>query len=186
MNMPNPRPGLRAARRRRGLTIIEVMVVLLILTVGVGMLAQTLAALGRIGTVNWETAISMQAGRNTIETIRGEDFFEVFARFNADAADDPAAGDSPGNFFAVTGLNLRVDDPDGFVGEVIFPVIDGELREDFVDAGLGMPRDLNGDGIIDGLDHSADYVILPVRVQIAWTGKTGDRTINLDTALTDI
>jgi hypothetical protein len=61
-----------------------------------------------------------------------------------------------------------------------------ELREDVVDAGLGMPRDLNLDGVIDALDHSGDYRILPVRVLVEWTGMSGNRTHRLETVLSEL
>jgi hypothetical protein len=60
-----------------------------------------------------------------------------------------------------------------------------ELREDVVDTDLGLPRDLNGDGAIDGADHSADYRILPVRVTVSWTGQNGVRSMDFVTVLTE-
>jgi len=57
------------------------------------------------------------------------------------------------------------------------------LREDYVDAKLGMPRDLNGDSLIDDLDHSGDYVVLPVHVQIRWRGNFGPRVYDLYTQI---
>jgi hypothetical protein len=49
------------------------------------------------------------------------------------------------------------------------------LREDYVDPRFGMPRDLNGDSLIDDLDHATDYIVLPVHVQIRWRGSFGPR-----------
>jgi hypothetical protein len=57
------------------------------------------------------------------------------------------------------------------------------LREDVVDAALGMPRDLSGDGVVDGLNHAGDYSILPVRVRVEWSGARGDETFELETIL---
>jgi hypothetical protein len=48
-----------------------------------------------------------------------------------------------------------------------------QVREDLQEPALGMPRDLNGDGIPDALDHSADMQILPVLVRLRWRGPTG-------------
>jgi hypothetical protein len=58
-----------------------------------------------------------------------------------------------------------------------------QLREDVVDAGLGMPRDLDGDGVIDGADHEANYTLLPIRVRVQWRGVSGVRTFDLETVL---
>jgi hypothetical protein len=59
----------------------------------------------------------------------------------------------------------------------------GRLCEYVTDMGLGMPRDLNGDGAVDTADHSLDYVILPVRVRVTWQGVGGARTVETSTVL---
>lgn len=67
-------------------------------------------------------------------------------------------------------------------GGVVVPAEpEWQLREDFVDAELGMPRDLSGDSIVDDEDHSADYLILPIRIRMRWEGIYGDRTLDLYT-----
>ena len=108
---------------------------------------------------------------------------EVFARYNATAADDPTSGDSPGAAFDVVGLAPLPGDPDGRVGSIEFPGDGIELREDDVDRDLGMPRDLNGDGILDASDHALDYLLLPVRVTVSFAGQGGPRTISFVTYL---
>ena len=60
------------------------------------------------------------------------------------------------------------------------------LREDVVDRDLGMPRDLNGDLVVDDLDHSNDYSILPVRLQITWHSRSGDRSLSQHVLLTEM
>ena len=42
------------------------------------------------------------------------------------------------------------------------------LREDIVAPEYGLPCDLNGDGVIDGLNHAADYKILPLVIRLDW------------------
>jgi hypothetical protein len=72
-------------------------------------------------------------------------------------------------------------------GQVIFPTPDGfpgELRESTVDASLGMPRDLNGDGVMHATNsYSTDYRVLPVRVRVTWTGTAGPGEVELRTLL---
>jgi hypothetical protein len=107
----------------------------------------------------------------------------VFARYNADPADDPGvAGTAPGNAFECPGLNVVPGDPDGLAGEILFPVVGGDLHEDFADFDLGFPRDLDGDGI-DGAQHDDDYEILPLLIRVRWTGQLGLRTFDLYTAV---
>lgn len=61
-----------------------------------------------------------------------------------------------------------------------------QLREDFEDEELGLPRDLNGDNILDDLDHADDYLILPVRIRLEWQGVAGTRRFELFTMLCDV
>ena len=58
------------------------------------------------------------------------------------------------------------------------------LREDCVYPLLGMPRDLNGDSIIDQADHASDFLILPVQIRIEWEGRVGPQHVDLFTMLT--
>ena len=48
-----------------------------------------------------------------------------------------------------------------------------------------MPRDLSGDSIIDDLDHSQDFIILPLTVRLEWRGSFGPRTYEIQTMLAD-
>ena len=48
----------------------------------------------------------------------------------------------------------------------------------FISASCGTgTTDTDGDGVIDNLDHSQDYQVLPVRVELQWTGPTGPRQV---------
>ena len=59
------------------------------------------------------------------------------------------------------------------------------LRENVDLAVLGMPRDLNGDSLVDAFDHSGDYVILPVQVRVEWVGRSGTSEFNAYSMLTE-
>jgi len=124
-----------------------------------------------------EMGLAQHAARTIVEQLQAETFVDVFALYNGVAGDDPeGAGTGPGSFFTVEGLNLLADDADGFAGEIVFPTLDGapgQLREDAELPVLGLPRDLDGDGAIDGFDHSADYQLLPVLVRVSWRSSTG-------------
>ncbi len=60
-----------------------------------------------------------------------------------------------------------------------------ELREDFQNAALGMPRDLNGDSMIDAADHAEDYILLPILIRVEWQGAHGPRVMELHSMLTE-
>jgi hypothetical protein len=150
------------------------------------MILMTIAVGGLVGSVTWglklnqsnrEAAIAEQAARSILAELRTVPFADIFATWSA----------APN--VAVAGLNARPDDADGMVGEIRFPTELNalgvlELRENVDMPVLGMPRDLNGDGLPpDGADHSADYVILPVTVLLEWRGTAGDARLEFHTVL---
>lgn len=71
----------------------------------------------------------------------------------------------------------EVAEPGVRIANVFFPARsdfgDYQLREDYDDLALGMPRDLDGDNVIDDQDHARDYVRLPVCVRVVWEGPNG-------------
>jgi hypothetical protein len=166
-------------------TLIEVLISMIVLLVAVGGMLGSISSFAMLAETSREKAIALAAAQRTLEQMQLEAFDEVFVRFNDSAADDPAAGASPGPDFAVTALQPRAGDADGLPGRVIFsvaPGVPGALREDLADADFGMPRDLDGDGLTDGANHAADYAVLPVRVVIEWGG-TNNGALELQAVL---
>lgn len=193
---------------RSGTTVIEVLVVMTILAVSVSIFSGMVVTTARQRAINRETAVAAEAARVLIETMRNTPFREIYPRYNDDPADDPdGAGTAPGHRFAVLGLQALDAAPDGLVGEVFFPdaeveitlgggismigggggpvtVMDLQLREDIANAELGTPRDLNGDSIIDDVDHAGDYILLPMYVSLEWQGHIGRRELQVHAILT--
>jgi hypothetical protein len=170
------------------LTLIEIAVGCVVLVTGVLSFAQAMISLEKAQQHTREVGRATQAARQVLEAIQAQAFAEAFRYYNGTPADDPGgAGTAPGKNFSVPGLSARADDPDGFVGEVIFPTPEGQpgvLRENTTDSKLGMPRDLNGDGLINNLaDYSTTYTILPVRVRVQWAGASGPGVVELRTLL---
>lgn len=182
-------PGRQVRRSpRAGFTLVEVAAAALLLLVAVSGLAGSVLAVVELGRANDEAALADAAARDTAEELANVPFAQIFARFNAEPADDPdGIGTAPGAAFDVRGLTPRAGDADGRVGRIVFPVDPadpGILREDVVDEDLGMPRDLNGDAgfssaVFDALDHSGDYRLLPVTVRVEWTGVSGDQFLEI-------
>ncbi len=169
--------------RRAGWTLLEILISTVILLTLLMGFSYGLVSSTSLGKATREQGTAREAARGRLEELRGTDFEEVLARFNDDPGDDPA-GASPGAHFDVTGLAARPDDPDGRVGEIVFPLSeDGELREDLQLERLGMPRDLSGEGDIDGFDHAFDYRLLPVLVRLEWRGASGDALFEIVTVL---
>lgn len=182
------RKARRAQRGRAGFTLVDVMLAAVVLAVAISGLSGSMLVALSLNRVNRDTAVAQQAARRAIEEIESRNFAETFAAYNGNAGDDAGLG-SPavGAGFAVPGIEPLPGDADGMCGRVIFPVqtVGGaeNLREDVVDAALGMPRDLNGDNLVDAADHSADYRLLPVRIRVEWQGVTGPRRIDMETML---
>ena len=171
--------------------MVELVLVLGILGMAFGMLTSTMVANARQRHINRETAIAVEAARDLFERMRDEDFDQIFALYNAQAADDPAgAGSAPGNTFDVAELSLPPGSERPAVGVIVLPALQTlggtwQLREDFDDAELGMPRDLNGDSIVDDGDHAFDSMLLPVRVELEWEGVYGPRRLSVSTLFAD-
>jgi prepilin-type N-terminal cleavage/methylation domain-containing protein len=172
---------------RSGFSLVELTVVMVILTVAMAMFSSTVVSTARQGKVKRETAIAAEGARRMFETMRSEDFGDLFALYNDDPLDDPGgAGTAPGSSFDIFGLTPRSNDPDGLTGQIIFPSPGPQLREDGINTFLAMPRDLSGDGIVDGLDHSGDYSLIPIQVRVEWQGSSGTRRLDMFTAFTEI
>lgn len=206
--LPCPKP----AHSRAGLTIVEIIVALSVLVVAASIFCQTLLSTARVRQLNRDNALAADAARVVLERMRNEPFLNIYRDYNEDPKDDPGGdGTGPGHLFDVQGLVAHDDAPQGKVGRITFPslavqvtsggggklgggggVLGGSvtttqwhLREDVPDEGLGMPRDLNGNNVIDTANHSSDYLILPVRVRIEWKSGVGARRFDIVTQLGD-
>jgi prepilin-type N-terminal cleavage/methylation domain-containing protein len=201
--LPRPRDG-----RRSGFTVIEMIITMAIVVVASGILARAMGGANAMRTVGRENSRAVEASLQTLERMRNQPFESLFALYNADPSDDPdGAGTAPGATFAVPNLEplagggpighvhlpallVEIPAPEPTLLQVLLggpppppPTFEWQLREDFVDEKLGMPRDLNGDNVIDDQDHAHDYIVLPVRVRTSWAGLNGDRSTELYTML---
>lgn len=176
------------SRRKRGggrgaFSLLDLTVAMALMAVGFGAVVYSMIEAMALQRFAHERSAALDAAENVLEAMQAEVFREVFARFNATTADDPP-GVSPGDGFAVPGLNPLPGDADGLAGQIEFPGGGVQLLENIADPDLGMPRDLNGDGLPpDGLDHALDYLVLPVRVRVSWNGARGDSELIVTTTL---
>lgn len=172
------------------MTLLELTIVTSILVVGFLALSQTIVTSMQVTRVNRETALATDGLRGTIEELQGYgDFAGIFNQYNDDPLDDLAGVPAPGGAFDVPGLQAAPDDPDGRVGEIVFPATDSltglELYELLDAPELGMPRDLNGDGDLDTFNVEDSYVLLPVLVRLRWSGHSGVREMEVRTFLSE-
>ncbi|MCU0724386.1 MAG: prepilin-type N-terminal cleavage/methylation domain-containing protein [Planctomycetes bacterium] len=174
----------RDRKRESGLTLIEVAVSMAVFCVGGLSVAATLGYTLRLNEVNRETAIATQEVRRVMEEIRALPLEDVIRTYNADPADDPDGySTSPGSLFETASLPPPGGESGGARVDVVLPLSEGKLMENITGSILGSIGDLNGDGVIDGLDHTADAKILPLAVRIRWKGATGDRQLFVHTVL---
>lgn len=173
----------RARRLERGMSLVETALSMVVLAVACLTALSVLVSSMELDAVNRETKVAFDAARSRIETVRAERFNQVVASFNADPSDDPAgAGTAPGPLFAVADLPQTA--AGALQGTIVLPVDGaGTVRENLSIPALGMPRDLNGDGVVDGDDHTADAIVLPVLVRVRWNGASGSRESVLSTVL---
>lgn len=174
------------------------MICLAIMGVASGALAGVMISSAQQREADWEWLLARDAARMVVEQMRNTDFEDVYRLYNENDADDPAGpGTAPGARFEVEGLTPLEASPDGLCGSVRFPTVSVpslipggepaiELRENAAEFDLGMPRDLNGDSIVDERDHTDDYFLLPVRVRIEWQGRFGPRQFQCYTQLSDV
>lgn len=194
------RRGSRPGRGAAGLSLVETIVSVAILAVGALTAASVLGTSMKLDAINRENAVAFRAARTQIESVRAEPFAQIVARYDDDPSNDPGgAGSAPGGRILATALGdlngaistvttnvaltlSKLGGKGDAEARVILPLgAGGALREDLVLPELGMPADLNGDGTIDGADHRADAVVIPVGVRVTWTGRAGDRSILLTT-----
>lgn len=181
------RPGAR--RAHAGFGVIEVLIATSVLLVAAVLASGALLSSLKVTDTHRERAMAAAAVRAMLEELIAADFATVFARYNGDPSDDPVGVTSPGNTFQIDGLSPASDDADGIVGEIVFPVAvgaPGQLREDVVNGLFGSATDLNGDEVIDGSDHSLDYLMLPVEVNARWIGPGGPQEIRIHTLLAEV
>ena len=170
-------------RGEAGFSLFEVLVAAAVLAVGACAVTAAMIHGMAVGATNSETQEAQEAARRVLEQISAVPVREVFSRYNQDPKDDPqGAGTAVGNVVTVTSASGAALD-----AEIIFPNAGDTsvIREDVDDPELGLPRDLNADSAIDDLDHSGDYVMLPVRVRVTWKGVTGTRSLDICSVLLD-
>ena len=175
------------ASSQAGFSLLEVLIAVAVFAIALGPITSSLITSNSLVSTNRETSIAMDAALSLVARLKAEDFDSLYRRYNPDPGDDPnGSGSAPGANFVVLGLDPVSGDPDGMVGRILFPGTGAELLENLDDVEFGTPRDLNGDGAIDAVDHGDEFIILPIKVRIEWTGHSGDRFVEFVSALTDV
>ena len=177
-SMGNSFSGAPDSFRRRGFTLLEVLIAASVALIALCGLLAAISNSMLVTQQNREYALAMEAARDKIEELRNMPFKDVFAAYNEVTGDDPSS--APGADFAVDGLSALDTDPDGQAGKIIFPTSAAQpgLLDETITAqqyGVAANLDMNGNGTnTDVFDPATiSYVVLPVTVRIEWKGAGG-------------
>lgn len=167
------------------MTLPEIMVALMVLSVAVYILSTTVAASVQNARLKSQRTLAADATMNQIELIRALPQEDVFALYNSTATDDPyGAGTGPGPRFDVAGLDPVPGEES--VGQVLVPGRGAILDESLDQPDFGLPRDLDGNMAIEDGDRSDTYIVLPVIVRVRWNSRRGPREFEMHTMLADL
>ena len=177
----NPPAGPRA-----GMGLAELLVAFTILLMGLAGLVRIMLGNFALNEQARGVTLAMHSSRALAERMMAVDPQTAFAFFNDFAGDDPVGG-ADGATFGVLGLDAAPDDPDGIVGEILFPVqagAPGVISELANPNFPSLPRDLNLDGDAVDANVTADAAVLPVIIRMRWVGPSGTvQTFELPTVL---
>ena len=166
---PPPQPE----NSRGGLTLLEVILGLSILTVGLMAMTSTSVAAHKLR----ETDHARQLARNGLAAVVRD--VEVASRLIDKQAADWSAQllarfSGPEAWRAVDGLDAWPDQP--AVIELRF-FADETIDDEELGFPLGLPRDLDNDGFASSPDVSASARLLPAVARARWSTNAGDREL---------
>ena len=175
---------MRSAPSRSGFTLLDVCVSLALLAAGLGALLGSTFSAMKLDRVNASTALASQVLRGMCEQMQAMPIDEVLEAYVLREDEDEHV--RAGKLARLTPHGpARAELGEGNLVAARFPLAaDGRtLREDLDLPGLGLPRDLDGDGTIDGVDKHASFRILPVVLELDWNGPSGPQHLAVSTVL---
>ena len=168
----------RPSRRSSGgFTLIEAVVVMSILLMGLLAMTSTSVTVHSLREADRERRIATAALDSIIEDCKRISNQQVGTdptwSQNFFAAYSP--GGNPGPEYPVAGLEPR----DGEASVVTVTVITDETLTDAeLGVTLGMPRDLDNDGLVSNTSVIGTASLLPVIVRVRWAGSAGGRELS--------
>ncbi len=161
---------------RGGFTLIEAVVVMSILLMGLLALTSTSVSVHALRESDRERRLANNALDSIVEDVKRIAYDQVGSEPNwsQNLVNSFSPGGNPGPGFEVNGLTPRAGEP--FVVTVTIPV-DETMTDQELAVTLGMPRDLDNDGLVDNANVVGTATVLPVIVRVRWTGSSGDREL---------
>ena len=145
--------------RSAGFTLVEVVVAVTVVSMSVLGLGAVFIASQRAHEVAVEEAVVSHALRRAVSEVRGKEFAEI------------------GTLYEDYGFTVPEVEGSGSITMYFDETRDVPQ--------LGLPRDLDGDGLAKSTDVSASYVLIPIRVTVNWSSTDGQRTQSLYTYLSE-
>jgi type II secretory pathway pseudopilin PulG len=159
-----------------GFTLIEAVVVLSILVMGLLAMTSTSVTVNALREADRERRLASSALDSIIEDIKRTAATQVGSdpSWSENFIKAYSPGGNPGPEYPVHGLEPQ----DGEASIVTITVTrDETLTDAEIGANLGMPRDLDNDGLVSNTDVNGTATILPVIVRLRWAGASGNREL---------
>ena len=169
----------------RGFSLLEMMIAMSMFAAVATAMMVCFSHASLSDVTSAENVKARAAATRIMDSIRdysSTSFETTYAYFNDNPYDDPDGyHTAPGNSSIVEELNS----PNGTAfARIEFPEVNSQLREDTDNAELGMPRDLDADGVVGINPVNGTYKLLPVKVVISWSGVGGKREYSVVTVIT--
>ena len=148
-----------ARRSDAGLTLFEVTLVIVVLAMGLSALTTSIATSSAAKIRIQRQAEALDALQQMAETIRRMPIETVVGTFAPQGTLGP-------------GLSIPGLDGSELAGRITL-VVDETATDSDVGIALGMPRDLDGDGLATNTDVTATALSLPVVIEAAWSAGNG-------------
>ena len=171
MQLPLP---VRRRLLRHGFSIVEVVVATAVLAIGMLALTSTTWRVHALTASNEDRRLAQNDLRAITEQIMSlsEAALEDPDTWAGTATAAFAPGGTPGNTFDIPGLERVPGKP--AVGTIRL-VTDETVTDAQLGLTLGMPRDLDGDGVASNTNVGATARLLPVILDLSWASGTGSR-----------
>ena len=172
-----PKSIPRKALQQAGFSLVEVVIAMTVLMIGLLALTSTSVVAHSLEKADDSRQIAGQALRGCVERAHAVSIQALADDTGWSQAVVSAfeAGNLPGPEFAVAGLSPW--EGESSVG-TIQVITDETLSDDNLGVSLGMPRDLNGDGLVSDFDVFATGILLPVIARVRWDAGEGQREIS--------
>ncbi|MCP5023157.1 MAG: hypothetical protein GY930_15475 [bacterium] len=170
-------PTAQKRARSAAFTLIEVIIVGSVLTIGLMAMALTSVASSSLHRTSQEVNQAenmVRAITNLVQSV-SETAKTSNGGWSQTLVDSFQPGASPGQSLPSRKLKAA----DGTPATVTILVITDETQTDEqLGVKMGMPRDLNGDNLVDNTDVSGTATLLPVIIQLQWNGVSGTVRFN--------